>query len=137
MELEGASHAGQVAEAHTLMAEVGSPSLGLCWDVCNGWWSGEHPVATGLGLAMHLPLVDVQVKDVRTRAGDPTRPDLVQVTLGSGDIDYATILSTLRRNNYGGWYTAERVYHPRRPEVERTLQDAIIADLRQLSSLLT
>ena len=136
LELEGASYAGQVAEAHTLMTEVGSPSLALCWDVCNGWWSGEHPVASGLGLAMRLPLVDVQVKDVRAQAGDPARPDLVQVAFGSGDIDYATIISALRRNDYDGWYTAERVYHPRRPEVERTLQEAMIADLRQLSSML-
>jgi sugar phosphate isomerase/epimerase len=137
LELEGASYVGQVAEAHALMAEVGSPSLALCWDVCNGWWSGEHPVATGLELAMRLPLVDVQVKDVRARSGDPDRPDQTQVALGSGDIDYATIISALRRKDYGGWYTAERVYHPRRPEVERPLQDAMIADLRQLNFLLT
>ena len=137
LELEGASYVGQVAEAHTLMAEVGSPSLALCWDVCNGWWSGEHPVTTGLGLAMRLPLVDVQFKDVRAHPGDPVRPDLTQVALGSGDIDYATIISALRRNDFGGWCTAERVYHPRRPEVERTLQDAMIADLRHLGSLLT
>ena len=137
LELEGASYVGQVAEAHALMAGVGSPSLALCWDVCNGWWSGEHPVATGLGLAVRLPLVDVQIKDVRARAGDPDRPDVTQVALGSGDIDYAAIISTLRRNDYAGWYTAERVYHPRRPEVERTLQDAMIADLRHLGSLIT
>ena len=137
LELEGASYAGQAAEAHTLMTEVGSPSLALCWDVCNGWWSGEHPVSTGLELAMHMQLVDVQFKDVRARADDPARPELTQVVLGSGDIDYATIVSTLRRNDYGGWYTVERVYHPRRPEVERGLQAAIIADLRHLSSLLT
>ena len=137
LELEGASYVGQVAEAQALMAEVGSPSLALCWDVCNGWWSGEHPVATGLGLAMRLPLVDVQVKDVRAQPSDPDRPDQTQVALGSGDIDYATIISALRRNDYGGWYTVERVYHPRRPEVERGLQAAIIADLRHLSSLLT
>jgi sugar phosphate isomerase/epimerase len=136
LELEGASYVGQVAEAQILMAEVGSMSLALCWDVCNGWWSGEDPVATGLGLAMRLPLVDVQFKDVRVQAGDPARPDTAQVALGSGDIDYATIISTLRRNDFGGWYTAERVYHPRRPEVERTLQAAMIADLRQLGSLL-
>ena len=116
LELEGASYAGQAAEAHTLMTEVGSPSLALCWDVCNGWWSGEHPVSTGLELAMHMQLVDVQFKDVRARADDPARPELTQVVLGSGDIDYATIVSTLRRNGYGGWYTV---------------------DLRHLSSLLT
>ena len=137
LELEGASYAGQLAEAHTVLAEVDSPSLALCWDVCNGWWSGEDPVAAGLGLALRLPLVDVQVKDVCAQAGDPGRPDQTQVALGSGDIDYATIISALQRTDYGGWYTAERVYHPRRPEVERTLQDAMIADLRQLSSLLT
>jgi len=137
LELEGASYVGQVAEAQTLMAEVGSPSLGLCWDVCNGWWSGEHPVPRGLGLAVRLPLVDVQFKDVHAQAGNRDRPDSTQVALGSGDIDYATITSTLRRNDYGGWYTAERVYHPRRPEVERPPQDAMISDLRELSSLLT
>jgi len=137
LELEGASYAGQVAEARTLMTEVGSPSLALCWDVCNGWWSGEHPVTTGLGLALRLPIVDVQFKDVRARADDPARPELTQVVLGTGDIDYDTIISTLRRNDYAGWYTVERVYHPRRPEVERSLQDAIIADLRHLRSLLT
>lgn len=137
LELEGASYAGRVSEAETLMAAVGSPSLALCWDVCNGWWSGEHPVTTGLETALRLPLVDVQFKDVRARPTDPTRADLTQVDLGSGDIDYAAIISALRRRGYDGWYTAERVYHPRRPEAEPKLQASMIADLRHLDSLLT
>jgi sugar phosphate isomerase/epimerase len=136
LELEGASYAGQVAEARTLMAEVDSSSLSLCWDVCNGWWSGEHPTA-GLGLALGMPLADVQFKDVRSQVGDATRPGRVQVELGCGDIDYAAIVSALRGADYQGWYTAERVYHPRRPEIEQTLQTAMIADLRQLATLLT
>jgi sugar phosphate isomerase/epimerase len=136
LELEGASYAGQVAEAHALMAAVDSPSLALCWDVANGWWSGEHPTAVGLELALGMPLVDVQVKDLRARPDDPTRPDLAQVALGSGDIDYPAIIAALRANNYAGWVTAERVYHPRRPELERTLQEAMVVDLRRLRSLL-
>ena len=136
VELEGASYVGQVAEAQALLAAVDSPALALCWDVCNGWWSGEHPVDTGLELALGLPLVDVQVKDVRRQPGRPSRPDLAQVDLGRGDIDYAAIISALRRQDYAGWYTVERVYHPRRPEVERPLQDAMISDLRRLEALL-
>ena len=135
LELEGASYAGQVAEARTLMAEVDSSSIELCWDVCNGWWSGEHPTS-GLALALRLPIADVQFKDVRAQASNPARPDRVQVTLGSGDIDYATIISALRRNGYDGWYTAERVYHPRKPEAEPRLQEDMISDLRHLSTLL-
>jgi sugar phosphate isomerase/epimerase len=119
-----------------VIAELDSDSVALCWDVCNGWWSGEHPVAEGLNRAIRLPLVDVQVKDVRARPGHPSRPDHAQVALGSGDIDYPTIISTLSQNHYRGWYTAERFYHPRRPEVEPELQHAMIADLQHLATLL-
>ena len=136
LELEGASYVGQIAEAAALIGELESDSIALCWDVCNGWWSGEHPVADGLGRAIRLPLVDVQAKDVRARAEDPSRPGDGQVALGSGDIDFPTIISTLSQNDYCGWYTAERVYHPRRPEVEHPLQHAMIADLQHLAALL-
>lgn len=137
LELEGASYVGQVAEAERLLAALDSTSVGLCWDVCNGWWSGEHPVDGALPLATRLPLVDVQFKDVRARPGEPSRPDTVQVELGSGDIDYATIVAGLKASGYDGWCTAERVYHPRRPEVEPDLQDAMAVDLRELRSLVS
>lgn len=135
IELEGASYVGQVAEARSLFEQIDSPALALCWDVCNGWWSGELPWEEGWPLARGLPIADVQTKDVRARPGDPARPLLDQVVLGEGDLPYDRIVAALLADGYEGWFTAERVYHPRRPEVEPALRSAMLADLRALREL--
>jgi sugar phosphate isomerase/epimerase len=135
LELEGASHVGQVAEAAALLTTVDSPALALCWDVCNGWWSGELPWEEGWPLAARLPIVDVQTKDVAADPCDPRRPTYTQVVLGTGDIPYDRILAAVQRTGYTGWFTAERVYHPRRPETEPGLLDDVLADLTALRAL--
>jgi sugar phosphate isomerase/epimerase len=136
LELEGASHVGRVAEAAALLAAVGSPALALCWDVCNGWWSGELPWEEGWPLAAGLPLVDVQTKDVAADPRDPRRPTYTQVVLGTGDIPYDRILAAVRDAGYTGWFTAERVYHPRTPETEPDLLADVLADLTALRAML-
>jgi sugar phosphate isomerase/epimerase len=135
LELEGASHVGQVAEAAALLEAVGSPSLALCWDVCNGWWSGELPWEEGWPRARSLPIVDVQTKDVRADPHDPRRPTYEQVVLGTGDVPYERIVPALLAAGYTGWFTAERVYHPRRPESEPRLLADVLADVAALHRL--
>lgn len=136
IELEGASHIGQVAEAAAVLEALGSPALSLCWDVCNGWWSGEDPVPVGLTKALTLPLSDVQFKDVRALPGHPGRPADTLVDLGAGDVDYPSIVTALVAENYQGWCTVERVHHPRRPEAESPLQQATLRDIVHLKELL-
>jgi sugar phosphate isomerase/epimerase len=137
LELEGASYVGQLAEARELFAAVNSPALALCWDVCNGWWSGEAPWPVGWSIARSLPIADVQLKDVRAQPGNPDRPGYEQVVLGTGDIPYDLIVAKLMREGYDGWFTAERVYHPRRPELEEPLRAAIVADISRLRTLVS
>jgi sugar phosphate isomerase/epimerase len=136
VELEGASYVGQVEEARQLIHTVDSPALALCWDVCNGWWSGEDPLIQGWPSARGLPIVDVQAKDVRHQPNDASRPAFSQVVLGEGDIPYAQIIRNLAESGYGGWFTAERVYHPRKPEEDVSLQRNTLADIASLHQLL-
>jgi len=135
LELEGASYAGTIAEAQSLLVEVGSPALALCWDVCNGWWSGENPWDEGWPAARAMPIVDVQVKDVALMPDG--RPAFDQVVLGQGDLPYDRIISALLADGYEGWFTAERVYHPRKPENEPRLRADLLADIANLKTLLT
>jgi len=135
LELEGASYVGTLDEAREVLARVDSPALAICWDVCNGWWSGEHPIAA-LPLAAELPIVDVQTKDVRVDPADSGRAGLVQVDLSTGDLPYAHVIDTLVAGGYDGWFTVERVFHPRRPEASPVLSSAIRADIEALHRLL-
>ena len=135
VELEGASYAGTVAEAATLFEAVDSPSLVLCWDVCNGWWSGENPVAVGMPLALGLPVVDVQTKDVPARQDDGTKPTFGRAVTGTGDVGYREILPALIRHGYDGWITAERVHHPAKPEVDLDLQRATLDDIAHIRQI--
>jgi sugar phosphate isomerase/epimerase len=135
VELEGASYVGQVAEAKRLFEAVDSPALALCWDVCNGWWSGELPWEQGWPIARTLPIVDVQTKDVMAIADDAGRPAFEQVVLGTGDVPYDKIVAALLHHGYDGWFTAERVYHPRKPESEPQLRADILSDIASLERL--
>ncbi len=136
VELEGASYIGQVAEARELLRRVQSPALALCWDVCNGWWSGELPLDQGWPLVRDLNIVDVQTKDVRSQTGNPEAPAFEQAVLGEGDIPYRAIIEGLFEIGYSGWFTAERVYHPRKPEENPVLQQNTLADIRALKTML-
>jgi sugar phosphate isomerase/epimerase len=136
VELEGASYIGQVAEARELLGHVQSPALALCWDVCNGWWSGELPLEEGWPLVRELNIVDVQTKDARSQTGKPDMPAFEQVVLGEGDIPYPAIIGRLFEIGYSGWFTAERVYHPRKPEENPVLQQNTLADIRALQAML-
>jgi sugar phosphate isomerase/epimerase len=137
LELEGASYVGRIDEAARLLNAVDSPSIALCWDVCNGWWSGEDPWNEAMPIARDLPIVDVQTKDVRASEDDPSKPAFEQVILGEGDIRYQDIVSALIASGYDGWFTAERVYHPRKPEVEARLRADIVSDIVNLQRLVS
>ncbi|WP_203432979.1 sugar phosphate isomerase/epimerase family protein [Jiangella asiatica] len=137
LELEGASHAGTAAEAAELIRLVDSPALVLCWDICNGWWSGEAPLPHGLDAVRVLPVVDVQTKDVKADPADPRRPLFDQVILGDGDLPYDRLLPELVASGYDGWFTVERVYHPRKPEEHPRLQRDALADVERLRSLVS
>ncbi len=135
-ELEGASYAGQAAEARQLIEALDSASVALCWDVCNGWWSGEAPWPDGYREATRVPIVDVQTKDVRARVDDPSQPTFDLTVTGEGDVPFREIIPALIASGYPGYFTVERVYHPRKPEQEPALQRAALADIRNLRALL-
>lgn len=134
-ELEGASYAGTVDEARTIFDALGSASVALCWDVCNGWWSGEAPF-DGLARLGDLPVVDVQTKDVPAEEGDPKVASLGRAVVGQGDIGYDRLLPELMRSGYDGWVTAERVHHPVKPEEDLEAQGATLADIAALQQIL-
>jgi sugar phosphate isomerase/epimerase len=134
IELEGASYVGTVAEARTVITALDSPAVALCWDVCNGWWSGEDPLL-GLELARGLPLVDVQTKDVPAREDNASLPTFGRAVVGEGGVPYDIILPSLIKSGYQGWITAERVHHPLKPEERRDLQRGTVADIEALKRL--
>jgi sugar phosphate isomerase/epimerase len=135
IELEGASYAGQAGEARQLIQALDSPAVALCWDVCNGWWSGEPPWEQGYREATQVRIVDVQTKDVPADPADPARPTFGRAVVGEGDVPYATIIPALIESGYQGYFTVERVYHPRRPEEHPELQRDALADVRNLKAL--
>jgi sugar phosphate isomerase/epimerase len=79
--------------------------------------------------------VDVQTKDVMAIADDAGRPAFEQVVLGTGDVPYDKIVAALLHHGYDGWFTAERVYHPRKPESEPQLRADILSDIASLERL--
>jgi sugar phosphate isomerase/epimerase len=135
VELEGASYAGQVAEARDLLERVNSPSLALCWDVANGWWSGELPWPNGFAAAQGLNIVDVQTKDVHANPANPEQASFDRAVVGEGDIPYPDILRALAQQGYAGYVTAERVHHPLKPEEQPELQRDSLADLGNLRKM--
>ncbi|GAB3003172.1 sugar phosphate isomerase/epimerase [Amycolatopsis acidiphila] len=135
IELEGASYAGRATEARQLIEALDSPSVALCWDVCNGWWSGEQPWEDGYREATQVRIVDVQTKDVPATPEDPARPTFGRAVVGEGDVPYAKIIPALIASGYEGYFTVERVHHPRKPEEQPELQQATLADIRNLKAL--
>jgi sugar phosphate isomerase/epimerase len=137
LELEGASYVGQVREARQLITRLGSPAVALCWDVCNGWWSGEAPWPDGFAEATQVPIVDVQTKDVPADPADPARPTFGRAVVGEGDVPYRQIIPALIEAGYDGWFTVERVYHPLKPEEHPALQRDALADIRNLQAIIS
>lgn len=134
-ELEGASYMGTVREASLVLDAMSSPAVALCWDVCNGWWSGEDPMV-GLDLVHHLPLADIQTKDVLPLPDNPAKPTFERAVTGEGGIPYAVILSEVDSWSIDCWVTAERVHHPLRPEDDVRLQNATLSDIRAVSRIM-
>lgn len=134
-ELEGASYVGTVAEAAAFFAAIRSDALALCWDVCNGWWSGELPL-DGLRRLDSLPLADVHTKDVPALPNDSNVASFGRAVVGQGDIGYSRLLPELVRRGYAGYVTAERVHHPLKPEDNREAQNATLADINGLKAIL-
>jgi sugar phosphate isomerase/epimerase len=134
-ELEGASYVGTVSEAIELFAALDSPSVALCWDVCNGWWSGEEPL-DGYARLGQVRVVDVQTKDVPADPEDPRRALLTRAVVGEGDVGYPDILPDLVKGGYSGYITAERVHHPVRPEDDPIAQASTLSDIRNLNRIL-
>ncbi|VXC14578.1 hypothetical protein ARTHRO9AX_220079 [Arthrobacter sp. 9AX] len=133
-ELEGASFVGRVAEARYLFQALDSPAVALCWDVCNGWWSGENPL-DGLAALQGLRTVDVQTKDVPALAGDASKASFGRAVVGSGDVPYDVIIPALIDSGYEGYFTVERVYHPQKPEDHPQLQQDTISDIHNLKRI--
>jgi sugar phosphate isomerase/epimerase len=135
-ELEGASYMGRVAEARQIIERLDSPAVALCWDVSNGWWSGENPWPDGFRLTKGLRIVDVQTKDVYADSQDPARASLERAIVGEGDLPYDRILPALIESGYAGYITAERVHHPGKPEEDLELQRQTVADIENLKRIL-
>jgi sugar phosphate isomerase/epimerase len=135
LELEGASYVGQVGEARALMERLDSRAVALCWDVCNGWWSGENPWPDGYAHAQQVRIVDVQFKDVPADPADPSRPMFDRVVVGQGDVPYRQIVPALIKSGYDGYFTVERVYHPMKPEEHPQLQRDALADIENLKAI--
>lgn len=133
-EIEGASYAGTIAEARLLLDALNSPAVAICWDVCNAWWSGEAP-NTGLAAFETVPIVDIHTKDVPARADDPGVASFGRAVVGEGDVGYPHLLPEVIRRGYDGWITAERVHHPLKPEDHPEAQQATLADITALTTI--
>jgi sugar phosphate isomerase/epimerase len=83
---------------------VGSDYIGVNFDPANFIPSGEDPVKAGKKLAPYI--FHMHLKDcVPTSQGKYAGYDYVEV--GSGIVDYKSILSDLKRNNYEGYLSLE------------------------------
>jgi len=135
VELEGATYVGTVAEARQFFDAMDSTALALCWDVCNGWWSGER-TADGYAALGGLPVVDIQTKDVPATADDPAFPTFGRAVVGEGGVGYRWLLPAVVEAGYAGWITAERVHHPVKPEENPAARKATLDDIAALKSIL-
>jgi hydroxypyruvate isomerase len=80
---------GMTADAVALIEHVGSPRVGLLYDVYHSVTEGESPAEVFPAVKHHV--VHVQVADAPGR-GEP----------GSGSIDWPAVLDLLRREGYTG-----------------------------------
>jgi inosose dehydratase len=118
-------HVGTMVESGEETERVLDGSVvGMCVDTGHLLVGGADPVA--LTRAYPDRVVHVHLKDVdavmaaRVRAGDMTFGDAVRDgmfrPLGSGDVDIESMVGTLERSGYRGWYVLEQDVKLRGPE---------------------
>lgn len=116
-------HVGTIVEnADDVDRVLAGSSIGLTLDTGHLLIGGVDPVALAVkhtGRVRHMHLKDVDAAwAARVQSGEVTYTDAVRHgmyrPLGAGDIDIATIVSTLEKAGYDGWYVLE--------------QDTILAD---------
>ena len=103
---------GQVIE---MVRRLDSPAFRICYDVANGHFAGEDPVA---GLEAAAPWLDV------VHLSDTTRKAWRHDAVGDGDIAFAPILAAIAK-----------IGHARKPLIELTVTNpdvALPASLRAL-----
>ncbi len=81
----------------TLVSAVGSPAVGVYWDVSNARYWGHDPAAgiRELGTAL---------RQVRFKDGRESHSDAM---LGEGLVDFAAVAEALREVAYAGWVVLE------------------------------
>lgn len=118
-------HVGTMVESGEETEQVLAGSrVGLCVDTGHLLVGGADPVA--LTKAHPDRVVHVHLKDVdaaiaaRVRAGNLTFGDAVERgmfrPLGTGDVDIESLVETLERSGYRGWYVLEQDVKLRGPE---------------------
>ncbi|WP_427884829.1 sugar phosphate isomerase/epimerase family protein [Kribbella sp. GL6] len=139
-------HVGTMVETADDVARVlDGSSIGLTLDTGHLLIGGVDPVALAVENAArvrHTHLKDVDASwAARVQSREVTYTDAVRAgmyrPLGSGDIDITTIVSTLEKSGYDGWYVLEQdTILPDRPTGEGPLTDvrASIAHLHEIAA---
>ena len=110
-------HVGTMAEtADDAERVLQGSGIGLCLDTGHLLIGGADPAALAAGHAgriRHTHLKDVDAPWVRrVQSGEVTYTDAVRGgmyrPLGQGDVDVASIVGSLERSGYDGWYVLEQ-----------------------------
>ncbi|GAA3121120.1 inosose dehydratase [Kribbella aluminosa] len=110
-------HVGTMVEnADDVSRVLEGSTIGLTLDTGHLLIGGVDPVALAVGNAArirHTHLKDVDAAwAARVQSGEVTYTDAVRAglyrPLGAGDIDITTIVSTLEKSGYDGWYVLEQ-----------------------------
>jgi inosose dehydratase len=137
-------HVGTMVESGEETQRVlGGSRVGLCVDTGHLLVGGADPVA--LTRAYPDRVVHVHLKDVdaamaaRVRAGNLTFGDAVRDgmfrPLGAGDVDIGSMVGTLERSGYRGWYVLEQDVRLHGPEQRGTPLDDVRTSLAFLQRL--
>jgi L-ribulose-5-phosphate 3-epimerase len=73
--------------------KVGSPTVGVCYDIANAYFVGDDPEEGLRRLAAHLGVVHLSDTTRRVWRHDP---------VGEGSVDFASVAATLREIQYTG-----------------------------------
>ncbi|TCC34707.1 sugar phosphate isomerase/epimerase family protein [Kribbella sindirgiensis] len=128
-------HVGTMVEnADDVEQVLNGSSIGLTLDTGHLLIGGVDPVALAVehtSRIRHTHLKDVDAAwAARVQAGEVSYTDAVRAgmyrPLGAGDIDIATIVSTLEKSGYDGWYVLEQDTILR----ARPVDDGPLADVR-------
>jgi inosose dehydratase len=137
-------HVGTMVESGEETERVlGGSKVGLCVDTGHLLVGGADPVA--LTRAHPDRVVHVHLKDVdaamaaRVRAGNITFGDAVRDgmfrPLGAGDVDIESMVGTLERSGYQGWYVLEQDVKLHGPEQRGAPLDDVRTSLAFLQRL--